>query len=354
MGEGSLCPGICNTGAQNTYREGLFAGIDWVQGTFFSAQSWQWFVAEILGIPPSEFVEVEGGMFGWGGQAFCGRIRVLYGGRQPGVHLVMSGEACREYESYVSDWQGFLQRFMMSGGSLTRLDLALDDTKGYFSVPTLRRYLKRRQVVSLFKTARVIETIKIDDGKNLGTTVYFGSGQSLLQVRFYEKDLERKRKGYELIEGIRKWNRTEIQLRDERANEIAYRIIQDDNLGAIITGLLRHYIRFCKESRDSNRSRWETADWWEKFLGDSEELRIATRMPENDLVTKDKWLEKQISRLLAMLWIGNDGKLDRLIDILETGAEKLSIEDVKRIEKMKERYQTYLKLKNREKVFKIS
>lgn len=353
MGEGSLCPGICNTGAQNTLISGLYAGVDWVQGTLKNVSDWRVFVEEILGIPHSEFSEVEGGMYGWGGQAFCGRIRVLFGGKQVGCHLIMSGQACREYELYVSDWQGFFRRFIMHGGNFTRLDLAIDDVIGYFTLEKVRRYLKRGQVVSLFKSARVVEKIRVEDGSNEGTTVYFGSGQSKVQVRFYEKDLERKAKGYELIEGIEVWNRTEIQLRDERAQEVALRMLIID-LGKIITGLLRHYIRFTEKSEDKNKSRWKTAKWWDNFLGDSESLRIANKLPENDLVAKDMWLEKQISRLIAQLWIGNDGKLDRILEILETGTEKLTMEDLNKIEMMKKRYQDYLRYREREKLFKIS
>lgn len=354
MVEGRKCPGMSNTGAQITCENGLVAGVDWVQGTFTFLQDWRVFVEEILAIPSSEFQEVEGGMFGWGGQAFCGRIRVLFGGNQPGVHLVMSGQACREYENYVSDWLGFFERFLLRGGKLTRLDLAIDDTKGYFTLDKVRRYLKNGQTVSLFKSARVIEKIKVEDGTNEGTTIYFGSGQSKIQVRFYEKDKERIARGYSLKEKLDVWNRTEIQLRDERANEVAFRLLGTGDIGRIITGILRHYIRFCKKSRDSNQTRWETADWWERFLGDSENLKIAKRMPETDLVMKDNWVEKQISRLLAQLWLGNDGKLDRIIEILELGADKLTEIDLKKIEMWKESYKQYLQYKEREKVFKLS
>lgn len=342
-------PGTCNTGAQNTLQQPLIAVVDWLQGTFKNAKNWREFVQNILQLDDADFTEIGKGMFGWSGQVAYGSIRILYG-NQVGVHLIMSGQACRQYEQKRS-FQELLSRFI-NGGKLSRLDLAIDDMKGYFTIEKVVNYLKRGKVRSLFKTAKVIEKLEIETGESKGKTVYFGSEQSMILVRMYEKNKERIAKGYD-VQDIDHWNRIEIQTRDERANEVAKYILEND-IGKIASSVLKRYIKFCKSSRDKNKSRWEIADWWKKFLGETENLRLTKNKVENDLIKKDVWIEKQIARSIAQLWLANDGQLERIIEIIEQGAEKLSLSDLNKIDEMKNKYKEYLKYKEREKIFNIN
>jgi len=125
-------PTSTNRGVERTIKNGLIAGVDWFQGTWKGGTSFETFCAEILDLNPALFTKTDKGLYGWGGQAFFGSIRVLYGGRagSEGVHLLMSGQACREYEQ-MRNLEDMMRRFIEKG-SLSRLDIAVDDIRGYF------------------------------------------------------------------------------------------------------------------------------------------------------------------------------------------------------------------------------
>ncbi|MCG2968481.1 replication initiation factor domain-containing protein, partial [Escherichia coli] len=129
--------------------------------------------------------------------------------------------------------------------------------------------MKDRLLTSKFKKARTMETILIESGKGEGKTIYFGSSQSSIQVRMYEKNHEQAGKGNDTDNQV--WNRTEVQARDDRAQKIAEMIMlseeDEKTVGEIVAGILKYYLRFLVKGKDKNRSRWKTAPFWDKFLG---------------------------------------------------------------------------------------
>lgn len=344
-------PTSTNRGVERTIKNGLIAGVDWFQGTWKGGTSFETFCAEILDLNPALFTKTDKGLYGWGGQAFFGSIRVLYGGRagSEGVHLLMSGQACREYEQ-MRNLEDMMRRFIEKG-SLSRLDIAVDDIRGYFSIQTMARYLREGKYSMRFRKYRIMETWGTAENEAQGITIYFGSPKSNMQIRFYEKDKERVAKGYELVEGIKIWNRGEIQLRDEHANN-ALREIFSKGIGKVFFDLVYTNIRFLKESNDTNKRRWETVKWWKDYLGDCERLSIAPKMLESDLITADMWIDRQVTKTLAKIWLAQGGRMDRIIEYLEEGAEKLTEEDFEEIEKQSKRYNQYLRKKALEETFR--
>lgn len=344
--EFGICTPACNTGVQNTIRRGLFASLDWVQGTYQATSDWRLFVQDVLLLKPEEFHEIGKGMYGWSGQAVHPTgVRVLYGGKGSvsGVHLIMSGDACREYES-LHDLLDLVKRFLEKG-RFTRLDLAIDDTRGYFRISTLVKYLRNGWFQSRYRKFRVMETwgVSSDKSEIRGQTVYLGSPKSAKQVRFYEKNWERINKGYLLVDGVEVWNRTEVQLRDEHANVAAYELLQR-NIGDLILGMLCQDIRFCR-GKGENKARWQTVQWWERFIGDVKGLTITKQMPEKTLVRKHVWIDEQVSKTLSMLWLAVDGDINLLVELLETGADKLVEADIKKIEREAPYLRRYLKFR---------
>ncbi|PAE86661.1 hypothetical protein CHH72_22335 [Shouchella clausii] len=236
-------------------------------------------------------------------------------------------------------WQELFKKIFMNGGKFTRLDLALDDiaTKDrdlYFKVSTLERKLKRGLCKSKMKRARHIEEIDIGNGEVGGQTLYFGQPSSRIQVRFYEKNYERIAAGYEIKEDIIGWNRTELQLRKQRADKTAGLIASGEmELGKIIAGLLKHYISFISEKQtDTNKSRQKVAKFWDKFLGDIEPLKIAEKAPDQTIERKMSWLDHSVQKSFAAVFYANGSDLDKVGEFINEGLQKLDDNDLLMIE----------------------
>lgn len=344
-------PPLCNTGVESTIQSGLKPCVDWLQVTFKTGQDSVKKcveklekVFEILGLNEAEFLPLKNGKYGYKqGVAFQGNpvLAVYYDGADDmGIHVEMTGQGCRLFELHTSiNWYELFYRLVYEYEvNITRLDVAVDDFKGYFKINTLVKKLKDDEVTSRFKKARHIENIVIEGGETIGHTLYFGAPSSDIQVRFYEKNVQ-------MGMDIDVWNRTEIQLRDDRAHVVA-QIIADDvlPLGEIVAGLLRNYIQFrTRKATDKNKKRWPLARFWLNFLGDVQPLRIAKQMPKTSIEKKYRWIDNQVSKSFFMIYYClNEEEKQRFIDdVLAEGASKLTKADLQVINQFKSKNITY-------------
>lgn len=343
MTEITTVPPYTNRGAQRTQESGLRACVDWVQATFKIVTSEQ-LITDILQLKIDDFYEAETGKYGYRRSRKFGHISIYYDGRDDmGIHLEITGQGCREYESLKKKtWKELFFEMMCyePDVNITRIDVAIDDFKGYFKISGLIRKIKNKELISKFKSATRIEKIDIETGESKGNTIYYGSSQSRIQIRMYEKDMERIGKGHQLEEGLKVWNRTEVQARDERAKKIAQMIMLDDesdqSIGEITSGILKYYLRFTVKGKDSNRRRWNTAKFWDKFIGDVEELRLTDVAPDKTIEKKVEWIDRQVSPSLAVLFHAFEGDMDVLKQFILNGSDRLTEKDYAMIQKFKE------------------
>lgn len=317
----------------------LRACVDWLQVTFKIVQDPQKII-EIMGLDLNDFSDVDHGLYGYSRQYRMGNISVMYAGSPDmGTHVQMTGQGCREFETYSSiDWKDFFLKCFEYDANFTRLDIAIDDIayegdKLYFTVPSLIRKVKDGEVRSRFKKARYITTVRIEDGQELGSTLYFGQQSSDIQIRFYEKNFERLAAGKELEEKLIGWNRTEIQMRRERANAMALYLINEDvieevTVGEIAAGVLRNYISFCIRNNDANKSRWQVCKWWDKFLGDVEPLKLTLIAPDKTIERTMAWLDNSVAPSLAMVFTALDGDIDKIKELIINGQERMTKQQI--------------------------
>jgi len=340
-------PPVSNRGVQSSNRGALRACVDWVQVTLQIVQpdtkkdgvevveikSALTKMYELLGLTEGHFKTDESGFYGYRKSKVFEHIRIMYDHPAvPGFHIQLSGQGCREFESYSSkDWTQFIYDCIEYGGKFVRLDTAIDDIvredeKLYFSMDKLYRKVKEGAVTSLFKKGKKVESFLIEDGSSLGETFYFGSAQSDVQIRFYEKDFEREAAGEELLEGIKGWNRTEIQLRRERAHIMATHLLNNpDTYISVVMGVLRNYINFrVKSSSESNKSKWDLCGWWIEFLDDAERLKLTLIAPDATIEKTQTWISKQVHPAMAMLFYANNSDMNYIRDMLEDGLERLT------------------------------
>lgn len=244
------------------------------------------------------------------------------GSKGMGYHFEMSGQGCRQFESdagIVNAWFDLFATVKKFDGSFTRIDLAVDDKDGYFTVEQCRDYAKACKVRSLFKQSRNMAAIDLSTGET-AETLYFGSAQSRVQVRIYDKAKEQKETGH--------WVRTELQLRSERADVVAAFILAQTGgtLGKLISGILRNYVNFVEPNLNDpdHRERWPLASWWSNFLDDAERVRIAIKKVEPTIDSLKQWVKRQVGPTLACILAYFKGDSEFLDEVLADGQTRLS------------------------------
>lgn len=341
-------PPYGNTGVVHTSSNPLRACVDWVEATL-KTENLQ-IAFDLLNMKETDFILMDRGAMGYRRQLRAGNIIILADGNEGmGIHIVMSGQGCRQFEaSYPYTWSKFFNDIFKKGeGHFTRLDAAIDDFKGYFTIRQIRGKVRRGECSSKFRGMKSIEKFLIKDGSTKGATCYFGSDKSDIKVRFYDKLQERKAQGLEIEEGLTVWNRTEIEMRDEKADAFAILLInsyinhlgqEKKRIGQIIAGALKNYITFRKKNGDSNKSRWDVCEWWIEFLGDVEKISLSEQAPDRTLEQTKKWFEKQTPRTMAKLYLALGSDMNYLENLIRSGITKLSEFDIQQVDSYLKRF----------------
>lgn len=304
--------------------------VDWLQFTLHSTALPE--VYDLIGIPETDFVDMPTGRYSYAARKSCGGISIMYQGRDGmGIHVEFEGQGCRQYETYYDvPWEVLFARIVDAGGDFSRLDLAIDEhrfgnDKPYWQVKQLVRKTKQGHARSKFRTANRIEKINMGDGSSGGDTIYFGSAQSDIQFRAYQKDLERLGAGFDLLEGLTTWNRFEVQLADVRARNAVLACLEGRTADHLVNGIIRQYLNFCNPGGDSNKARWPVCSWWDDYLGDAVKLRLAEKAPDKTIERKKEWIDRQVSPTLAEIWVaeGSPG-LEWLGEYINRGLDRMT------------------------------
>jgi len=302
-----------STGVENTCKNSLIGVIDWLSVTFLQFKKWEE-VAEIIGIEKEFFLVEERGFNGYRKTAVFGNIKILFEGANEnmGIHLNISGQGCREYEQYFNcalDWSKTFQEFMFHQINITRLDVAIDDYKKYFTLKKIMGCVSKGHLTSRFKSGINFQEYLLQDGSTLGQTIYFGTSD--VKFRFYDKLKERKSRNAVFLEDCKFWQRYEIQLRGDRAFNACMILSRNEmKLGEFVLGVFKNYINFKIPSEDTNKARWDNAKWWDKFLQDVEKIPLTQISPEPTIPKTKTWIENQVtSGFVTLLKAFDDEKL---------------------------------------------
>ncbi len=276
---------------------------DWV--TFVTRIHDVFGVIELLGLSDVSFINLERGMNGYPNCLHFGGISVCWGGRdEMGVCCCMSGQGCRSFETYGNgDYKALFDLILENYSTesdkrmmnLTRLDVAYDDFDELLDIDVIARETALQNYVSRFVKWSV--TLGSD-----GCCVGIGSMRSNIYIRIYDKKAERKR------DDLEHWVRCEIQLRKE--NAIGFAML-GGNICKNYFDVLNNYLRFVTPSEtDSNKRRWNTAEWWQKFIESCDCVSIFAKPGADYNVMKlDSFVFGQCS-----------GAIETVIDLL--GVEK--------------------------------
>ena len=295
-------PPASNTGVRDT---GAFC--DWLSATAQEDPETvlRWLTPSSASL--SDWVTLHHGGLGYRVCVQRGHLRVYSDGAPGmGVHFSLSGQAVRQVEQEFrlftqEAWRAWLSLMRERGCRFTRVDAAMDDLgpEGLLSMAAIEEAARSRCLVSLFRTcekrrrdmwelagegrAEVLES---------GETLYFGSRSSDMFVRIYDKAAQQGEAFHHV--------RVEVEAKNGNAEELVTRIIAEGF--KVVPQVLRAYLDFKTPGETKNKSRWETAPWWDAFLCSAEKARLrVVRAAARTLETVKAWLNRQAAQSLAVV-----------------------------------------------------
>lgn len=283
--------------------------IDYISIVFDSAMAEE-VIRKVLGLPVDIFLKGKGKIKHKPYQSVyrAGSIQVFGDSKiteeNPtglGSYLVLTGMGCDEifrildmHGHTFGDLFWMCEKWFGSEFHLTRIDIAIDDRNEvpYFTPEQIKRKCEKEEFIGNSNSYRFVESSFTE--KETAKTVYIGVGKSNLSYRFYDKDKEVSMKYQRSYEEIGSWKRTELQLRDEKAHAFAIMFKENPlDLGKLAFDLLAGNLRFViPDKNQSNKSRWKTCQFWERFLGTVEPLQLHMDTPHNTLLETQRWLKE--------------------------------------------------------------
>lgn len=233
------------------------------------------------------------------------------------------GRGSRAYDVGDNDIEDILYMFIekvRSIGHFTRIDLAIDDIGcKYYTVAKLGKLVSNGNVVSKMKKCQEIKDKSLT-AKLFGHTVYFGSRQSDVYIRVYDKRAEQ--------ELDIPWTRWELEIKHDKADEVAKMLVDSRDLGHITFGVLSNYIRIVRLEH-SRRTNCPLDDTWQAFVYGCEKVPIRILKIDKTIADKQRWIEHQCMPTLAGLIVANGGDISFIRDKLELHFDRLSGKDKK-------------------------
>lgn len=277
------------------------------------------------GVSMAEWSELPCGRNGYRQGAVRGLVRVYWdGGPGMGVHTDLSSQALRQLEQEAGgEIRGLLMLWLDTGCKPSRCDVAIDDRAGILCPESIEASIGAGLAVSRWRTSEPRQRDKLSTGqKEEGWTRYFGSPQSRMLLRIYDKQAERIAKGHA---DPGPWMRVEFQGRKERAKLLAKALLVDEP-GELVCGLLRGYLEFKvkpEDEGDTNRSRWQPQPWWREFLEDAAKRKVGVAAPEKTIERAAAWFIKQVAPVYALLRLASEYGEEWLEEQLDKGARRL-------------------------------
>lgn len=240
-----------------------------------------------------------------------------------GIHLTLPASALAKWGRPI-DW--LLEMVESNGGKLTRLDLAMDDKKGLLSLQTMLDKLESGEVVTRFKSHTPhYEKRLIGTGAARLTGIEIGTRQSESYVRIYDKRIERERAGEsELPEN---WIRVELELKGDRAIAVGSRLVNSIRCGdggRFVSSLIYGLIDFKRPTDgDTNKSRWDTAEFWSAFLGECAKESLSLPKSNRSIDQVCDWFEESIAPMAAVILLSENptglSGYDWLMEVIAKG-----------------------------------
>lgn len=242
---------------------------------------------------------------------------------QSSVNIVFTGQGCtdlneklvRIYDSsdYERIWVNFFDFLQTIDAKITRLDLALDDFSGVVDFDVIVKKLNRGEYRSVKKTYNVLRSAD-QQGRLQGLTIYIGSNvktsKGCYYLRMYDKYAQYLSKSQMPPKEAREsgiWQRYELSFSKSKARRFVRKIQDTGSFGEAYLGVMRTTIEFLvpkktqsgKKYKDKNK--WKVCSWWQKFLNDTEKVKLGDAERDVDLAGLLNWMRVEVVPSLRLL-----------------------------------------------------
>jgi len=289
-------------------------GIDWLQWSMeWPHEITQWPAdprqqEDILrmALPPCDEIKILGEVIapfpGYNAGTTATHARIFWHTQRAEQHIgvVMTGDDLRGLIGVAYPQSALLHWVVTHCKTITRMDLAIDVTGEGLDPSMLVLAWRGGWLKTIAKSVREMTShTQTDKGLLTGRTVYFGSRMSDRQVRVYDK-------GAEMGISEQQWVRIEIQLRHDRATNIA-KLCADQGIAATTQAAIRAYVECTGCS------------WWQQAVtGPTVEFDPIGRKDTNT----ERWLYNtvmpQIWRVMEVQRKRGESKLhDKLVALLK-------------------------------------
>lgn len=297
--------------------------IDWFAGTFTNTENPQ-DVIEHLGLDAELFSARPKGANGYKQALSCGNITVLFDGKKDmGVHFIMSGEGCRQYEAQFSDspWLRLISVIKSNKGNISRFDLAHDNVNGSLCLDLLEESINKHEVRTRFKRGKKTEDLTFHDNDDApcGKTLNLNkSRQSLVFIRFYDKAAQYGLSGH--------WVRAEIEFKGDRALNASQALLDGMPAGELFFSVMNTYFSVINLD-DSNKSRCTLKTWWSSWLESTNKIRLTVSKVVKKIEQVKQWFHKSCAPSFAMVkeHCGPAGFNEFIQELVEDGKKRMSM-----------------------------
>ncbi|MFL0437976.1 replication initiation factor domain-containing protein [Bacillus pumilus] len=309
---GLVQPPLANRGVQMTRKEKetventVTSMVDYIRVSF-KTHDVKYIIQNVLNLHEDFMKHKPTGFYGYVGTYEMDMIKVFYSkpDDERGVLIEMSGQGCRQFEAFLTcqkkTWFDFFRECKDKKGKFTRLDIAIDDKKTYFSIPALCERIRRQECITKFKSISYDGSTLLDGGKPYGMTLYMGSKKSDVYFCFYQKGFEQAQKYHIPYDDIdKKWNRYELRLKDDRAEKAIQELLKKEDLTYIAISVINYYVRFVDKD-ERNKRHWEPSKFWTQFIGDVGKLRLAVKAEKDTFEKSYVWLKNNCAPIMRVV-----------------------------------------------------
>ena len=315
----------------------LTAAFDWLEFTVqdFLLHS---LIVDVLRLSEEQFKPLTCGRFGYNAQWKWseGNLFILFNtdkhdepieDDKMGLHVIITGTGCRRYEQT----GGLYDLMLLVIGCIpkhkfTRIDLAIDDHgEDLLAYDRIHQAAIAGYFTSRWSRWDEVNSRSCTSNDFLGRTMYFGSQKSDIFVRIYDKRLERLANDKQLKHDEGPWTRLEVVYKKQRAQMLAEHLVYQADVGIALKQTLNNYIRFITppKKQDTNKSRWQTVDWWLDFIGQVGTLKLTVQPLDRTIDQMTDWVDRQIAPTIAAIMTAYEGALSWLFTMVNQGQYRL-------------------------------
>lgn len=262
-----------------------------------------------------EWLELDKGMLGYKSMSIEGTTKIKWlkdGNADMGQHFIISGQACRILESLNISLLDILRKLNENSTiNITRLDIAMD----LFHDNNLLNSIVEAYNSDNYRSKTKSSNIIISKGCNgrIGTTINFGSRQSSVVIRIYDKASEQDLEV--------NWIRIEVECKDKKYNKKIINNFNNIGLSATYKAIINNYLAFL-EYKDNNISRSKVAIWWSKTIDTIDKIKLYEAPEAKTLDEVKRWLINQTSASFATV-LQSEQSREFIDEMVSVGTRKM-------------------------------